>query len=291
MALTTYQAFEQFMTDITITDYQKTSIVEARRKTVVANLAAAFPTTSDLPFHQGRLMGSAAKGTIVRPLDDIDVLAIFTNAQNAWTRYYNDSQAFLYRIKRAYDGLSTAQVGARGQAIRLFFQGGGHVDIAPVFIQSTAEDVYWLPSGDESWIKTAPFVANKWFTDMNAELGNSLAPLVRLLKKWNKAHSKRLRSFHLETMAGNTFGSLGSNQRTNLQKFFEWAGSHLDVSDPGRQGGLLSGYLSYNARTEVKQSFDAANERALKATVAEEAADHEEAKRLWRIVLGTSFPN
>jgi hypothetical protein len=244
-----------------------------------------------MPFHQGRLMGSAAKGTIVRPPDDIDVLASFSNENNAWSKYCNDSQAFLYRIKRAYDGLATAQVGARGQAIRLFFKTGGHVDIAPVFIQSNTDDVYLLPSGDGSWIRTAPFVANKWFTDKNAELAYNLAPLVRLLKKWNKAHSKRLRSFHLETIAGNTFSSLNANRRTGLQKFFEWAGNHLDVSDPGRQSGLLSDYLSYNARTEIKQSFEVAAERAAKAIIAEESNDHEEAKRLWRIVLGSSFPS
>ena len=64
MALTTYQAFEQFMTDITLTEYQKMSIVEGRRKTVNKNLTTAFPSTSDMPFYKGHLMGSAAKGTI-----------------------------------------------------------------------------------------------------------------------------------------------------------------------------------------------------------------------------------
>jgi hypothetical protein len=54
--------------------------------------------------------------------------------------------------------------------------------------------VYNLPGGDGSWIRTSPFVANKWFTDKNAELDCNLAPLVRLLNKWNVAHSKRLRS-------------------------------------------------------------------------------------------------
>jgi hypothetical protein len=289
MALTTYQAFEQFMTDITITDYQKTSIVEGRRKSVIENLTAAFPSSSDLPFHEGRLIGSASKGTIVRPLDDIDVLAVFSNANDAWSKYHGDSQGFLYRIKRAYDGVETAQVGARGQAIRVFFKTGGHVDVAPVFLKAT--DVYHLPSGDGSWILTSPFVANTWFAGKNADLSYNLAPLVRLLKKWNSAHSKRLRSFHLETMAGHTFGSLSTNRRTGLQKFFEWAGGHLDVNDPGGQSGLLSGYLSWTAREEVRKSFDTAEDRATKALAAEESGDHEEAKRLWRIVLGSSFPN
>jgi Second Messenger Oligonucleotide or Dinucleotide Synthetase domain len=289
MALTTYQAFEQFMTDITITDYQKASIVEGRRKSVIENLTAAFPSSSDLPFHEGRLIGSASKGTIVRPLDDIDVLAVFSNENDAWSKYRRDSQGFLYRIKRAYDGVETAQVGARGQAIRVFFQTGGHVDVAPVFLQSTG--VYHLPSGDGSWILTSPFIANKWFADKNGELTYNLAPIVRLLKKWNAAHSRRLRSFHLETMAGHTFGSLSSNRRTALQKFFEWAGGHLDINDPGGRSGLLSGYLSGTARDDVRRSFDAAQDRATKAIAAEESGDHEEAKRLWRIVFGSSFPN
>jgi hypothetical protein len=289
MALTTNQAFAQFMEDISITDYQKTSIVQARKKTVIENLTAAFPMTSDLPFHEGRLIGSASKGTIIRPLDDIDVLAIFSNENGIWEKYKWDSQSFLYRIRRAYDGLEIAQVGARGQAIRVFFQTGGHVDVAPVFMQSS--DVYHLPSGDGSWILTSPFVANQWFFDKNASMGYNLAPLVRLLKKWNATHSKRLRSFHLETMAGQTFSGLSSNHRTALQKFFQWAGAYIDVSDPGGQSGTLSGYLTWTARDEVRRSFSTAEDQATRAIAAEEAGDHEEAKRLWRIVLGSSFPS
>jgi SMODS domain-containing protein len=286
---TVSQAFVQFLNGITITDYQKTSIVEGRRDRVIENLTAAFPSSSDLPFSAGMLMGSAAKGTIIRPIDDIDVLAVFSNEKKAWQNtYQNDSQAFLYRVRRAYDGLETAQVGARGQAVRIFFQSGGHVDVAPVFKRSNGD--YHLPAGNGGWIITSPFVANDWFKAKNAELGYNVAPLVRLLKKWNESHSKRLKSFHLETMAASAFSSLNSNRQNGLQVFFNWAGQHLDVSDPGRQSGLLSGYLSQSVRDEVKRSFAAANDRATKAINEEIAGNHDEAKRLWKIILGDSFP-
>jgi hypothetical protein len=289
MAGTTYQAFNEFMEAITITDYQKTSIVQARKDRVVQNLTAAFPATSDMPFHQATLMGSAAKGTIVRPLDDIDVLAVFSDVNDVWTtKYRYNSQAFLYRVREAYSGLEVAQVGARGQAVRVFFQTGGHVDVAPVFMQGG--DLYYLPAGDGSWLTTAPFVANNWFQEQNKGLNYNLAGLVRLLKKWNGAHSKRLQSFHLETMAAHTFSELSSNRRVSLQKFFEWGGQHLDVADPGGQSGSLSSYLSWSVRDDVRRSFDAACDRAVKAIAAESAGDHEEAKRLWRIVLGDGFP-
>jgi hypothetical protein len=289
VSLTTTQAFAKFLEDISVTEYQKTSIIQGRKSRVVENLTEAFPGTSDVPFSRAILMGSASKGTIVRPLDDIDVLAIFSNENNAWSKYQWDSQSFLYRIRRAYDGLEVAQVGARGQAVRVFFQNGGHVDVAPVF--SHGNDVYALPSGGRGWINTAPTVANSWFASRNAELGYNLAPLVRMLKKWNNAHSKRLQSFHLETIAAHLFASLGSSRQGGLESFFEWAPSYLDVSDPGGQSGPLANYLSWNARQDIIQSFRVASDRAVKAREAEANGDHEEAKRLWRIVLGSSFPN
>lgn len=288
MTLTTTQAMAKFLEDISVTDYQKTSIIQVRKNRVVENLTAGFPSTSDLPFSSATLMGSAAKGTIVRPIGDVDVLAVFSNSGNAWNKYRHDSQAFLYRIRKAYDGLSTAQVGARGQAVRIFFKNGGHVDVAPVF--SHGNDVYGLPKGDGGWINTAPTVANQWFASKNAELGYNLAPLVRMLKKWNAAHSKRLQSFHLETMAASMFKTLGSGRQSGLASFFEWAPNRLDVSDPGGQSGSLTSYLSWNGRQDVQDALRSAGERAKKARAAEAAGDHAEAKRLWKIILGDAFP-
>jgi hypothetical protein len=288
MTLTTAQAMTKFLEDISVTDYQKTSIIAARKDRVVENLTSAFPSTSDLPFSYAILMGSAAKGTIVRPIDDVDVLAVFSNANGAWDTYRSNSQAFLYRIRNAYDGLSTAQVGARGQAVRIFFKSGGHVDVAPVF--AYGNDVFGLPKGDGGWINTAPNLANSWFAGRNAHLGYNLAPLVRLLKKWNVAHSKHIQSFHLETITAHTFDQLGTNYREALHKFFLWAPKHLDVSDPGGQSGSLSSYLSWNARVNLVAALNSAAERAGRALAAEADGNHAEAKRLWRIVLGEDFP-
>lgn len=278
-----------FLENITVTDYQKTSIIEGRKSSVVENLTTTFPSTSDMPFANAVLMGSAAKGTIVRPMDDIDVLATFSNSNGAWNRYRWNSKPFIYRIRRAYDGVETAQVGTRGQAVRVFFQTGGYVDVAPVF--SYGNEVYALPDGQGGWINTAPTTASVWFAQRNAALGYNLAPLVRLLKKWNAAHSKRLRSFHLETVTATVFSTLGSRRQNGLTRFFEWAPNWLDVTDPGGQSGSLSGYLTWSARREVVQSLNVAAERASSATTAEADGDHEEAKRLWRIILGSGFPN
>lgn len=290
MTLTTTQAFSKFIEDITATENQKTNFIPSRKNSVDADMTAAFPSTSDLPYLKGILMGSASKNTIIRPLDDIDVLAVFSNENRVWQdKYWNDSQSFIYRIRQAYAGTKIQQVGTRGQAIRVFYQTGGHVDVAPVFRQGN--DVYHLPDGKGGWILTAPTVANNWYGDKNKALNYRLGAVVRLAKAWNRAHSKRFRSFHLETVAASMFSSLGSNYRDALQKFFEWAPSRLYVSDPGGYSGDLSSYLTFSGRQNLIDALNAAADRARKANDAEARGDHAEAKRLWRIVLGISFPN
>lgn len=288
MPLTTAQAFSKFLEDITATDNQTKSFIPNRKKTVEENLSTAFPATSDLPFWNGILIGSASKNTIIRPLDDIDVLAVFSNENKAWNKYWNDSTSFINRVRNAYDGLVSQQVGTRGQAVRVFFETGGHVDVAPVFLQG--EGVYHLPNGTGGWILTAPTAATNWFTTRNHELNYNLAPLVRLIKSWNRAHSKRMRSYHLETVAATLFSSLGSNYRNGLQCFFEWAPNWLNVDDPGGQSGSLSSYLTTSSRADLLTALSSAKDRANQAVASETSGDHVEAKRLWKIVLGDEFP-
>lgn len=289
MSLTTRQAFDKFLEDITATEYQRTSFIPARKKSVDEKLSAKFPSASDVPYARGILMGSASKNTIIRPLDDIDVLAVFSNVNKAWDKYWNDSHAFIYRIRDAYSGTLIQQVGTRGQAVRFFYKTGGHVDVAPVF--SRGDGVYHLPDGTGGWILTAPTVAKDWFDERHRALGYRLAPLVRLAKAWNRVHSKRMRSFHLETASASMFKNLGGNHRSALQRFFEWAPNWLDVNDPGKQGGRLGGYLTWSARQELLTALSSAADRARRANEAEARGGHDEAKRLWRIILGSTFPN
>lgn len=288
MTLTTAQAFDKFLADLAATDYQKSTLIPARRQTVDDRLGEKFAAASDMPYWKSILIGSAAKNTIIRPFDDIDVLAVFSNEKDAWSKYARDSKSFIYRIRDAYDGLSIHQVGTRGQAVRVFFQTGGHVDIAPVFFVGDSE--YMLPAGDGSWISTAPTIANEWYGAKNGALAHHLTPLVRLLKSWNRCHSKRMKSFHLETVAGHVFSSLGSNYRDALHKFFLWAPGHLVVSDPGGHSTDLSSYLTPAGRQQLLDSLASAAARASDALEAEGRGDHAKAKRLWRIILGDEFP-
>lgn len=286
MALTTATAFSQFGDKIQLTDTQKNTVRD-RRQTVHGYLSDSFGSDSNMPLLRAKLIGSAGRSTMIRPPDDVDVLAVFAAAK-VWPTYQWDSKKFLYRVRDALAEYQVKIVGARGQAVRLFYNSPPNVDIAPVFEYDSGG--YALPRGDGGWLTTDPDYHETFLTQRNSELGGNLKPLIRMLKCWNRAHSGRLRSFHLEVVVQATFKSLGSNFRDAACKFFEWAGSHLSVQDPAGHSGDLSSYLTWSARDAVVQSFATAHGRAKKALEAEDDDDHKEAIRLWRLVFGDEFP-
>lgn len=288
MTQTTSQAMAAFLESITATKHQKEVLVPARVAKVQEYLEDLFSPESDMPFLKVHLMGSAAKNTVIRPVDDVDTLAVFSNENWAIWKYQRDSKAFLYRVREAYKGVSVQQVGARGQAIRVFFESGGHVDVAPVFEESAG--VYLLPNGSGGWMRTSPLEATSWFLRKHSELNYQLAPTVRLLKAWNRAHSSRLQSFHLETMAASCFATLGANRQSALECFFEWAPRNLHVADPGGQSGSLSTYLTQSQQEQVLRSFQLAHARCQLANSFEATGDHQTAKQYWQQNLGKGFP-
>jgi predicted nucleotidyltransferase len=288
MTLTTAQAFDSFVSTISLTDTQKIEVTNKRNKTE-EYLRAAFPSTSTLPLKRVILIGSADRGTLIRPLDDIDVMAEFTNKDNVFETYRYKSGDFLQRIRTALQAnTSISQIGARGQAVRLFYTSGAHVDIAPVF--KWTGDGFALPSGDGGWMTTDPEKQATWMAERRTAVGSNLTPVVKLVKRWNRVHSSRFASYHLEVMTASMFSSLGSNWRDALKVFFDHAYHNIDVSDPAGHSGSLSSYLTADARARIKSRLSEAKTRAENAIAYEAAGNHSEAKRLWKIELGDEFP-
>lgn len=285
---TTAQAFSAFLEKIIPTDAQRTEITN-RRSATEKYLREAFPQSSNLPLKRVILIGSAGRGTIVRPINDIDVLAEFINKDTVFEQYRADSGAFLQRIRTGLNAkTSIKKIGARGQAVRLFYTNGAHVDIAPVFKWSGGG--FALPRGDGGWMTTDPEAQATWYSQRRESVGASLTPLCRLVRRWNAVHSHRFESFHLEVMTAAMFKSTGSDFRVALKCFFEWAPRRITVSDPAGHSGKLDNYLAKGDRTAIKSRFDEALDRAKKAISAEAHGNHTEAKRLWRIELGDEFP-
>ena len=288
MSLTTAQAFTAFLEKISPTADQRVEITNKRQKTE-EYLRDAFPSSGNLPLKRVILIGSADRGTIIRPVNDIDVMAEFTNKGNVFEQYRSHSDDFLQRISTALNAkTSIKKIGARGQAVRLFYTNGAHVDIAPTFKWKNGG--YVLPRGDKSWMRTDPEAQAAWFSQRRTAIGSNLTPLCKLVRRWNAVHSHRFAPFHLEIMVASMFKSMSSNYRTAMQSFFEWGPKWVTVSDPAGHSDDLDDYLSRDARVAIKSRFAEALDRSKRAIAAEDQGDHGEAKRLWRVELGDEFP-
>lgn len=289
MARTTAQAFDHFYDNYVVPTTSQRADVSSKKSTTEKYLSAAFPGTSTLPLKRVVLIGSAKRGTHVQPVDDIDVLAEFTNKDDVFEQYRYSSGAFLQRIRKALDAKTNIKkIGARGQAVRLFYVNGAHVDIAPVFKWSGSG--FALPSGTGDWITTDPECHATWFAGQKRSIGSNLEKVARYAKVWNQLHSSYLESFHLEVIVADIFASVGGDTREALKIFFNSAINHLDVTDPAGHSGLLSSYLTPAARSQLRSRLNTAYNRAVSAIEAANQGDHEEAKRLWRIELGNQFP-
>ncbi|MFF3569255.1 hypothetical protein ACFYXQ_15905 [Nocardia jiangxiensis] len=290
MAITTAQAFGEFYESIK-EDAEISDLVAARKAYVVNALQKAFPSTSTMQYQSTKIIGSLGRHTASRPFDDIDLLVHLHVDADLWSsKYIYSSTDFLYRVRRELNDASPVKkIGARGQAVRLFYTSGPVVDVAAVVKYDTGG--YGIPDGSGGWITTDPIEHESHMNRRNSELGGNLKRFVVIVKQWNKAHSSWLMSFHLEMMAARTFISIGTNMRTALQLFFDHNRYNLSVQDPAGYGGDISTYLTSGARTAVNAALLSARNRTDEALAAEERGDHKEAIRLWKIVLGSQFPD
>ena len=292
-AKTVADAFNQFAATITPTETQQAT-TRGRRDKAQEVLKDAF-AGSNMPLLKTKLIGSAGRNTIIRPIDDVDVFAVFDDSV-VWNEYQYDAKKLLYRVRDALNAKYGVKVGSRGQAVRLFFTDSPNVEIVPAFAVETGG--YVIASGNpapswlfgNTWQMTDPYVHESFLSQRNTELGSNLKRLTRFLKRWNAVHSRRFSSFHLELLVQASFGSLSANSRENCHRFFEWAPQYLAVQDPAGYSGSMMANVDYARRSAMTTALRTGYEQSGRALDAENAGDPAEAIRLWRIIFGDEFP-
>ena len=155
MPLTTAQAFDLFVVKISPTDDQRADITNKRNAT--EKYLGGVPQSNALPLKRVILSARPTGARSSGPVNDVDVLAEFTDKDRIFDRQYRqDSGAFLQRIRTALNAKTTIKkIGAHGQAVRLFYVNGAHVDIAPVFKWDNTAG-FGLPKGDGGEIIDGP---------------------------------------------------------------------------------------------------------------------------------------
>ena len=270
--------------------------------------------------------GSFARGTKLRPLDDIDVMIGLSangctyDVSLGWNKirmyaktddehlltcaedgFLNSTKIINRMIKKlgALPDYCRSDLHKNQQAAVLnLLSKEWSFDIVPCFYTKPETDgrqYYLIPNGDGDWMKTDPVRDRDVLFGENKRLDGNLKLLIRLMKKWNRVKkAKTLPSYALETLIINRYtekDSISTYPDIELRCFLDEFAN--DVCQPIKdikeiQGNLNA--LSYSEKQDNARRAKRDSDKAQQAWEYERAGNHETAINLWREIFGEDFP-
>jgi predicted nucleotidyltransferase len=279
------QGFANLQANLQITDLQE-STVETRQKHVRDAVAKELTVLTSF------VTGSYRRGTLIAPLSkaDIDIFVILDPSYYSADGYAN----LIDRVKRVLQGTypTTPEISRDGQAVTISFT-DFKVDVVPAFHRQGGG--YLIPDSVlKRWIATDPTQHVTIWNNANISHFQLLAPVIRMVKQWNRAHSTLLRSFHLETLVLQILNNVTISDLPSAARFVfdkARAACTLVVNDPAGYGSNIAAYLNTKDKiAEVVKRFETAYTQAVEAERLAAANQVEQAFAKWRTTFGDCFP-
>jgi hypothetical protein len=293
MAKTIKESFQQFASNLNITDRQETIVSNCREK-VVGKIENELSLHSEQP---SKLIGSYDRDTLIRYLSegDVDVMVVLHYDNNKhWdnddgvTKVLNKYKAIL---KEAYPE-TDCQIDRNCVTMKL---SQFRLDVVPAF--RFREGYYTIPDTYRGkWLRTDPVGFAEEVTRINKNMDGAFVPLLKMIKGWNREFSKPLRSFHLECIMVNHYKNYTESYTYNsmVNVFFSKLPGYLssEAYDPITED-RVDLYLDNSSLNNSKEEFV---NRAIKAAkLAEEAFKDSDkypsvAIDEWKKLFGEFFP-
>jgi hypothetical protein len=330
MAKSVDSAFNEFISNFVDLDPDVTKKARGSRDWLYDQLKCLPENVDDFPnLYSGKEVkgfGSFRRRTKIRPLDDIDLLLVFTGAGTTYNeltdritlqvpdsaeklkKFTNNdgtlnSIKLIEKVKKSLSGIyqyEKADIHRRQEAATLKLKSYDWVfDIVPAFI--TAEDsqgrtYYIIPDGNGNWKKTDPRIDNDRTTEINKKFDGNVLSVIRLVKYWNTHVSSCTisSSYLLENIVLNYFNEKEewNGRKSELQDFFYYLKGAIynSVLDPKEiQGDLNS--LDIFGKMTVSALASAANTCIQSAIQNESEGKQEQAIEYWEEVFGKDFPS
>src|SRR5262249_8567460 len=139
-----------------------------------------------------------------RPLEDVDIVVVIDPAH--WDISFFDNKpapdtlltSFAGALRRRYPD-SGVHLQRRSVGLKLY-----HLDLDVVPAIEQSNDMILIPDCTTGeWLSSAPKRHTAIASRINAQRGQKLKPLIKLLKQWNNAlpSTAHLKSFTIETIA------------------------------------------------------------------------------------------
>lgn len=292
MATTVRIAFEDYQTNLEITNRQ-TEVVGQRRKSVVDALAARLSLHSTQP---SLLIGSYDRRTLTRYLreGDVDVMVVLNHGVHKDWDNAAGTEKVLERFKAILDASHPSTVKRRDRHCITMSFSEFRLDVVPAFQYNTG--YYKIPDTyQRRWLDTDPIEFAARMTTVNKAMGNTFIPLVKMVKGWNRNQGWPIRSFHLECLMYERYKSYrqGFTYESMLNAFLGELEDRLAgaVREPVR-GERVDAYLD-EGPPPTRRSRAMAKARVAAAVAARAHAVEDKAFiaiPIWKDLLGEFFP-
>ena len=252
-----------------------------------------FPDVIEL-----RPSGSLARGTHIDPIHDVDLVAVFSeSAHPKWGKPGGSAEEALEHARKLIkDCLGSDGTGdvrhtrVQNHSVKCFLDDPDDpdaftVNITPALVQ--VEGGILIPEkNNKRWVASDPqFLMDE--VARRHDAWKEFTKLVRVLKRWNRDHGKRMKDLVVEVLALTWLNE--ADRPTALAQFFTAAAVAVwcPIRDPANLCGLIQPDLDKaGAHAALADAADHAN-RALEAAARDE---NSRAMCLWRKVFGPTFP-
>lgn len=284
MATTITDGFEEFRTNLEITDLQQETVSERQQ-----NVRDALK--DDFDMLDSFLTGSYMRSTMIAPLTqaDVDIFIVLD------PKYYeeNGQSSLLAKVKSALRKTytKTPDISPNGQAVTITFT-DFKVDVVPGFYRKGGG--FLIPDAHQGrWIATDPKKHVEIWTAANKSHDGDLVPLIKMLKAWNKSRDL-LRSFHLEVLTLSVLDKVTiSNFPSGVRYVFDKAREKIKVKVPDPAGYNDDVAAHVNTTDEMDKLIKRlgwACERAQEAESLAKDGDIEQAFDKWKLIFKDYFP-
>lgn len=206
----------------------------------------------------------------------------------------NKQSSFLQEVKKSLQKTySTSFVRADGQVIGINFSDGINFEIVPTFLNTDRSYTYPDTNDGGSWKSTDPKSEIKAMIDRNKETNGNLKQLCRMARSWKRNCNVNMSGILIDTLAYNFINTWEHKDKSYTyydwmsRDFFEYL-KNLNTSQlywlaPG-SGRCVRKDGNFNLKAKI------AHEKSLEAIKSYEDNLHDTAKRKWREIYGTKFP-
>lgn len=253
-----------------------------------------------------RLTGSYARHVAILDIPDVDVLLFVPQEERNST-----PNSLLRRVKTLLDDYPDTSIAAgQRRSVRLEFPLHElHLDIVPAVAANGLENPLEIPNREtEKWIESDPLGYKESLSALNAEHGEKVVPLIKLIKTWRDVHMqvRRPKSYLLEVIVFQALegGSVVTEDRSMAAVVAGFFGHVADkweelmdlgedvprVLDPQLGNPLPGNWERPHFETFMRRVREA-RKAAERAVAFEEDDDVDRASEQWRSIFGEHWPS